>query len=101
MENPTVVAIAQRIGKTPAQVLLKWILERGVSAIPKSTNAGRLRQNLDVYDFVLTADDQTKLRGLDSGIRVCDFSFFHGWVTEKKTIQTHEIHIYTYINLIF
>lgn len=80
MENPTVVAIAQRLRKTPAQVLLKWILERGVAAIPKSTNAGRLRQNLDLYDFQLTAEDHTQLRALDAGIRVCDFGFFKGCV---------------------
>lgn len=79
MENPTVVAIGQRTGKTPAQVLLKWILERGVAAIPKSTNAGRLRQNLDVYDFALTAEDHVNLRGLDAGVRVCDFGFFKGY----------------------
>lgn len=80
MDNPTVISIAQRTGKTPAQVLLKWILERGVAAIPKSTNAGRLRQNLDVYDFGLTAEEHTKLRALDAGVRVCDFGFFKGCV---------------------
>lgn len=72
------LAISQRLGKTPAQVLLKWILERGVAAIPKSTNPGRLRQNLDLYGFSLSADDHVALRGLDAGIRVCDFSFFKG-----------------------
>lgn len=78
LENPAVLAIAQRLGRTPAQVLLKWLLERGVAAIPKSTNPGRLRQNLDVFGFALTADDQRVLRGLDEGIRVCDFGFFKG-----------------------
>lgn len=77
-ENPTVVAIAQRLGKTPAQVLLKWVLQQGVVAIPKSTNADRLRQNLDVYGFVLSAEDIVELRGLDAGIRVCDFEFIKG-----------------------
>lgn len=70
--------IANRLGKTPAQVLLKWILERGVAAIPKSTNPTRLRQNLDVFDISLTDNDMTILRGLDKGIRVCDFGFFKG-----------------------
>lgn len=78
MENPTVVAIAQRLNRTPAQVLLKCLIDRGVAAIPKSTNPGRLRQNLDVYGFELSADDQRELRGLDENIRVCDFSFFKG-----------------------
>lgn len=78
MENSEVVGIANRLGKTPAQILLKWILERGVAAIPKSTNPTRLRQNLDIFDFSLTEEDMTVLKGLDKGIRVCDFGFFKG-----------------------
>lgn len=78
MDNPKVLAIAQRLGRTPAQVLIKWILQQGVVAIPKSTNAERLRQNLNVYDFVLTEEDDTELRGLDAGIRMCDFGFIKG-----------------------
>lgn len=70
--------IAQRLNKSPAQILLKWILERGVSAIPKSTNAARLQQNLDLFDFSLTGEDMTTLNGLDKGIRVNTFGFFKG-----------------------
>lgn len=78
LENPEVLKIAGRLNKTPAQVLLKWILERGVAAIPKSTNPGRLRQNLEIFDFCLTGEDMVVLKGLDEGIRVCDFGFFKG-----------------------
>lgn len=79
MEIPAVIEIGNRLGKTPAQILLKWILERGVAAIPKSTNARRLQQNLDLFNFELTADDMEKLNALDEGIRVVDFiSFFKG-----------------------
>lgn len=78
MDNKEVIEIADRIGKSPAQVLLKWILERGVAAIPKSTNPSRLRQNLDIFDFSLTDEDMAVLKGLDKGIRVCDFGFFKG-----------------------
>lgn len=78
MENSEVVEIADRLGKTPAQILLKWILERGVAAIPKSTNPTRLRQNLDIFDFSLTDEDVSILNGLEKGIRVCDFGFFKG-----------------------
>lgn len=70
--------IGQRLKKSPAQILLKWILERGVSAIPKSTNAQRLRQNLDLFDFNLTTEDMNTLNGLDRGIRVNTFQFFQG-----------------------
>jgi diketogulonate reductase-like aldo/keto reductase len=48
MNNPTVLEIAKQHGKTPAQVLLRHIVQRGIAAIPKSTNPGRIRQNLQV-----------------------------------------------------
>lgn len=78
MENPVVVEIANRLEKSPAQVLLRYLLELGVSIIPKSTNANRLRSNIDLFGFALTEDDRTKLAGLDANIRINDFAFFKG-----------------------
>lgn len=80
MDIPEVKAIATRLGKSPAQILLKWIVQRGVSAIPKSTNANRLQQNRALFDFELTADDMLTMKGLDKGIRICTFDFFQGYV---------------------
>lgn len=78
MENAVVIAISKRLNRTPAQILLRWLLERGIAAIPKSTNPTRLRQNLDVFDFKLSDEDHRDLRDLDCGGRVCDFLFFPG-----------------------
>lgn len=78
MENPVVVEIAGRIGKSPAQVLLRYLLELGVAAIPKSTNANRLKSNIDLFEFELSESDKTALAGLDDNIRICDFAFFQG-----------------------
>lgn len=78
MENPAVVEIANRIGKSPAQVLLRYLLELGVSAIPKSTNANRLKSNIDLFEFELSENDKATLAGLDANIRICDFAFFQG-----------------------
>lgn len=78
IEVPEVKEIAAKHGKTPAQVLLRWIVDTGVVAIPKSTNPERLKQNLDIFDFQLTPEEVTKLSALDKNIRVCDFAFFHG-----------------------
>ncbi|ALC46787.1 CG2767 [Drosophila busckii] len=78
MDIPEVKDIAVAHGKTPAQVLIRWIIDTGVVAIPKSTNAARLKQNLDVFDFQLSADEVAKLCALDKNIRICDFAFFHG-----------------------
>ncbi|XP_055384544.1 aldose reductase-related protein 2-like [Condylostylus longicornis] len=77
-EDPTVVEIAKNHNKTGAQVLLRWILQRGICPIPKSTNPGRLQQNLDIYDFKLSDDEMNRLAGLDKGLRICDTSFFKG-----------------------
>jgi alcohol dehydrogenase (NADP+) len=78
MENPVVVEIASRLGKSPAQILLRYLLELGVSAIPKSTNANRLKSNIDLFGFELSESDKALLAGLDANIRICDFAFFPG-----------------------
>jgi alcohol dehydrogenase (NADP+) len=78
MENPTVVEIATRLGKSPAQILLRYLLELGVSAIPKSTNANRLKSNIDLFGFELSESDRKTLADLDANIRICDFAFFQG-----------------------
>lgn len=78
MENPEVVRIAKSLEKTPAQILLRHIIQRGISAIPKSTNAGRLRLNIELFDFVISEKDMVILGDLDADIRICDFAFFPG-----------------------
>lgn len=80
LENEVVKQIATKHNKTPAQIVLRHILQRGVAAIPKSTNPERLRKNLDVFSFELDEDDMTKLNAEDKGpaARVCDFGFLTG-----------------------
>lgn len=78
MENNEVLRIAEAHGKTAAQILLRWILQRGVATIPKSTNPQRLKQNIDIFDFELTQSEMEALAKLDSGVRVCNFEFFKG-----------------------
>jgi 2,5-diketo-D-gluconate reductase A len=69
LEDPAIAEIAAGHGKTPAQVMLRWQLQRGRSAIPKSTNPGRIRENFDVFDFDLTEDQLAALDALDTGVR--------------------------------
>lgn len=78
LENAVIVDVANRIGKSPAQVLLRYLLELGVSVIPKSTNAGRLRSNIDLFGFTLSAGDKALIEALDANVRVVDFKFFAG-----------------------
>lgn len=65
LAEPAVRRIAARLGKTPAQVVLRWHLENGLLAIPKSADPGRLRENLDILDFALARADLDALAALD------------------------------------
>jgi diketogulonate reductase-like aldo/keto reductase len=69
MEHPVVSSIATRHDKTPAQVLLRWHLQEGRSAIPKSVHADRISENFDVFDFSLDDDELKAIDGLDTGKR--------------------------------
>jgi diketogulonate reductase-like aldo/keto reductase len=69
LEDPTIGAIAAAHGRTPAQVMLRWQLQHGRSAIPKSTNPGRIAENFDVFDFDLTAEQLADIDALDTGVR--------------------------------
>lgn len=65
--DPVLAEIAARHGKTTAQVMLRWNLQRGVVVIPKSTHADRMRENLNVFDFSLTDTDMAAIAALDKG----------------------------------
>src|SRR4051794_20189829 len=67
LNEPTLSAIAAKYGKAPAQVVLRWDIELGVVAIPRSSNPGRLAQNLDIFDFTLSADEIAAISALDTG----------------------------------
>jgi 2,5-diketo-D-gluconate reductase A len=70
LEVPTVVAIAQKHGRTAAQVVLRWHLQIGNVVIPKSVTPSRIKENIDVFDFELDADDLAALAALDEGKRL-------------------------------
>ena len=78
MENPLIVELGNKYNKSPGQILLRYIIERGIAAIPKSTHLKRLNDNINIFDFKLTENDLNEINKLDSNIRVCDFSFFKG-----------------------
>jgi diketogulonate reductase-like aldo/keto reductase len=65
LASGTVVRIGRHHGRTPAQVLLRWCIERGIPVIPKSTHRERIVENAAVFDFALTADDMEQLDALD------------------------------------
>ena len=65
--NSVLEAIGKAHGKSVAQVALRWLIQRGVIIIPKSTHVERMEQNLDIYDFDLTDDEMKQIDGLDTG----------------------------------
>ncbi|MFF4047469.1 aldo/keto reductase [Streptomyces chartreusis] len=69
LEDPVVTAIAGAHGKSPAQVLLRWGIQQGRSVIPKSTRRRRIAENIDVFDFSLTAEELKALDTLETGRR--------------------------------
>jgi 2,5-diketo-D-gluconate reductase A len=64
LTHPTIVDIAGRLGRSPAQVIIRWHLQHGIVVIPKSVNADRIRSNADVGGFSLSADDMAALDAL-------------------------------------
>lgn len=70
LEDDTLKEIAKKYNKTTAQVVLRWDLQSHVITIPKSTNEGRLLQNIDVFDFELTKEDMEKIDSLNKDLRV-------------------------------
>ena len=67
LAEPLITRLAEKYGKTPGQVVLRWHVELGLVAIPKSANATRLRENLDIFDFTLDPADVTAITALDQG----------------------------------
>ncbi len=69
LENPVIGEIAAAHDKTPAQVMLRWHLQQGRQAIPKSVTPSRIAENFDVFGFELTADQLAAIDALDTGVR--------------------------------
>jgi 2,5-diketo-D-gluconate reductase A len=69
LDDPAIVAIAANLGRTPAQVVLRWHIQRGDVVFPKSVNRSRMEENFALFDFELSAGDMAALTGLDRAER--------------------------------
>lgn len=67
LEIHSLAGIAEKYGKTPGQVVLRWHIELGIVAIPRSANPGRIAQNIDIFDFALTNEEIASISALDTG----------------------------------
>jgi len=70
VDDPTLLSIAEKYGKTPAQISLRWVLQHQVVAIPKSVHPNRIAENAGVFDFSLSEEDMKTLDGLGAEGRV-------------------------------
>jgi 2,5-diketo-D-gluconate reductase A len=70
LQDPTLTALAEKYGKTPAQVVLRWHVQLGNIVFPKSMRPARMRENIDVYDFELSDADMQAVSALDTGTRM-------------------------------
>ena len=69
LDNPTIVELAKRIGRSPAQVVLRWHIQRGDIVFPKSSTPARMQENFELFDFELEDVDVAMITGLDKGER--------------------------------
>ena len=65
--NEVLAGIGADDNKTPAQVILRWLRQEGIAAIPKSVHRERMEQNFDIDDFIISDEDMEKIRKMDSG----------------------------------
>ncbi|MDO4913280.1 MAG: aldo/keto reductase, partial [Bifidobacteriaceae bacterium] len=69
LQDLRLAPIAQKYGKSVAQVVIRWHIQRGVIVLPKSTHAERIRQNLDVFDFELNSEDMVAINAINTNQR--------------------------------
>ena len=65
--NELMLKLAEKYKKSIAQITLRWHIQRGVIPIPKSSNEGRIKENLDIFDFELSTEDMNAINSLDEG----------------------------------
>ena len=71
LDDTVLTDIAEQHGRSPAQVMIRWALQKRQAVIPKSSNPARIVQNADIFDFQISADEMVRLDGLDDDSRFC------------------------------
>ncbi|XP_059073043.1 non-functional NADPH-dependent codeinone reductase 2 [Cryptomeria japonica] len=87
MDNPLFQEIAQKYGKTRAQVMLRWAIDQGVSPVPKSYNAARIAENFQVFDWSLTPDDHEKISKLEQKKIQSGEQYVNSTTSPYKTVE--------------
>lgn len=78
LSDPVILQLAERFGRTPAQIILRWHVQHGLIVIPKTVTPERIRENIDIFDFELDSSDMRMLDGLNQDQRIgADPDNFH------------------------
>lgn len=85
LSNPSLKEIAAKYNKTPAQIVLRWHINRGVIIIPKSTHEQRLAENIDIFDFKLTDEEMQKIAELDQNKRLSHSPDDKEWLKKSQS----------------
>jgi len=70
--DPRIQALGAKYNKTPAQIILRWAVQQGISTIPKSSNPERIKENFGIFDFVMSDEDILNMNGFHEGFRIVD-----------------------------
>ena len=89
-EDPVIRHIAEAHGKTPAQIILRWHMQEGFSAIPGASNPDYIKENIEIFDFELTDEEMAQMRGLNKEKR-----FFNMSLEEKERAYLGKMQIPT------
>jgi len=65
LQDPHITQLAQKYSKTPAQIILRWIIQKGITVVPKSANEKRLAENIDIFDFSISQEDMQSINALN------------------------------------
>ncbi|CAG9791299.1 unnamed protein product [Diatraea saccharalis] len=79
VDDPALVKIADKYGKSTAQIVLRYLVERGLIPIPKSTNKERIKQNIDLFNFKLTKEEMETINKFNKNIRVVSTPFWRDY----------------------
>ncbi|GFT76476.1 aldo-keto reductase family 1 member A1-B, partial [Nephila pilipes] len=78
LEDRTLKEIAKQYKKSPAQILLRYLTQRGIVVIPKSSNPDRIKENIHIFDFVLENDDMKRMKSMSCGLRYITMTYWIG-----------------------
>lgn len=76
LNNPIIVSLAEKYGKSPAQIVLRWHLQNNILIIPKSSKAERIKENANIFDFVLSTEDMAKMDAINENREIMDKNRF-------------------------